>query len=536
TEVGLTDTFAMNLPGTIHAECEEEEITLWARLNQGDYISTTDDSLEFTPDNVGNVQAIISKSGYNLYEEIYPVIIAYGTVAGTVTSMEGDPLSEVEVRFYNAGAIPDSTEPIAMAETNSSGIYEVSEELPVDYYDIYIEEFGFMPYQELNYFLAYGENEHDIMLEPSPQITFHGRIYDENGPVTGSKIVYSLSDTGEPYDTVDVPMSRYSASLPIFTYDVYVSCPGHVPFRGELEVNAELLSVDYELGIAALFSDFEEDDGEFSPTPSTNAWEWGEPTAGGISAYSGVNLWATNLEGYYGVDNADWYLDSPSFTVPDSGRLYFYHYYNFEGSKGEKTLWDGGNVKLSMDGGPFTLITPVGGYDGTIIGLGESGFGGTSDGWEQVEFDLEDYAGQEVILRWHFGSDTSVNNYYGWYIDDVLVGDPTNSSQYANYNPDSVPSEPQSENIFALYQNYPNPVADQTTIRFALPTNINKAELSIYNIKGQLVKRFELDSGSKEPVKWDTTDMQGKSVANGIYFYKLSTEKAEAVKKMIVIR
>jgi hypothetical protein len=35
---------------------------------------------------------------------------------------------------------------------------------------------------------------------------------------------------------------------------------------------------------------------------------------------------------------------------------------------------------------------------------------------------------------------------------------------------------------------------------------------------------------------WDTTDMHGKSVANGIYFYKLSTEKAEAVKKMILLK
>jgi flagellar hook assembly protein FlgD len=71
---------------------------------------------------------------------------------------------------------------------------------------------------------------------------------------------------------------------------------------------------------------------------------------------------------------------------------------------------------------------------------------------------------------------------------------------------------------------------------FSLPAGTDKAELSIYNIKGQLVKRFALDPSSKEPVMWDTTDMHGKSVANGIYFYKLSTEKAEAVKKMIVIK
>jgi len=537
TDFGLENSFAMNMLGTIHAYCIEDETTLWAKLNDNEYISTTEDSLEFTPDELGTVYAIISRSGYNLYQEEFPVIIAYGTVSGIVTESEnGDPVSDIEVKFYEQGANPTTDDPLFTDITNANGLYEITEDQPVDYYDIYINEWGFNPYEELNYFLGYGSNSHDIVIDPVETAVVHGRIYDENGAIGNTTITYYRSDNGEPYDTVYVSMSgRYSTCLPYFTYNVYVSAPDHVPFRGSIPVDCDL-TVDYSLGLAALFSDFEDNDGDFSPTPQTNAWEWGEPTAGGISAYSGINVWATNLDGYYS-NSVNWYLDSPEFTVPDNGILNFYHYHNFEGSKGEKTLWDGGNVKISTNGGTsFNLITPEGGYDGTISALGQSGFGGTIDDWELVEFDLSNYENDDVILRWHFASDGSVNNYYGWYIDDVLVGDPNSSEQIIH--PHVSVGNIQETNKFALNQNYPNPVVNSTNISFSLPKNADNVELKIYNIKGQLVKKFKMQNAKcgMNSMVWNGRDNSGKPVASGIYFYKLSIDKTEIIKKMIILR
>ena len=157
-------------------------------------------------------------------------------------------------------------------------------------------------------------------------------------------------------------------------------------------------------------------------------WEWGVPTSGPGSAHSGTNVWATKLTANYS-SSSDSRLETDGidlYTVSQA-TLTFWSWYSFEGTS---THYDGGNVKLSLDGGPYGLITPVDGYDGTIstsnVGIpGEQGFAGPSTGnfWHQETFDLTPYAGHKVQLRFHFGSDGSVT-YPGWYIDDLMVTAP----------------------------------------------------------------------------------------------------------------
>ncbi len=106
--------------------------------------------------------------------------------------------------------------------------------------------------------------------------------------------------------------------------------------------------------------DFEPDDGGFVQTG--DVWEWGTPTSGPGAAHSGVNLWATMLAGDY-PNSANATLDIPPITLAASkpyAMLSFWHWYYME------TNYDGGNVKVSTDGGAtWTVVTPVGGYDGT---------------------------------------------------------------------------------------------------------------------------------------------------------------------------
>jgi len=89
-----------------------------------------------------------------------------------------------------------------------------------------------------------------------------------------------------------------------------------------------------------------------------------------------------------------------------------------------------------------------------------------------------------------------------------------------------------------LQQNYPNPFNPQTTINFTLKDNIHSLNLSIYNIKGQLVKtlyRGALQKGQYNLV-WDGTNDSGKQVSSGIYFYKLSNGKETQQKKMVLMK
>jgi subtilisin family serine protease len=177
---------------------------------------------------------------------------------------------------------------------------------------------------------------------------------------------------------------------------------------------------DFEI-VEEFVWDFEQDDGYFTPTG--DVWEWGAPTSGPGGANSGVNVWATVLDGNY-PNSMDATLDIPQITL-DANKPYalfsFWHWYYIE------TNWDGGNVKVSTDGGAtWDIVTPVGGYNGTArsgnAGIpGEPCFTGyNNDYWHEVQFDLSAYAGQSIMLRFHAGSDGSVQR-TGWYVDDVRL-------------------------------------------------------------------------------------------------------------------
>jgi len=90
-----------------------------------------------------------------------------------------------------------------------------------------------------------------------------------------------------------------------------------------------------------------------------------------------------------------------------------------------------------------------------------------------------------------------------------------------------------------LNQNYPNPFNPSTTISFSINTkSIENAELVVYNMKGQRVKKLiseSLPSGSYTAI-WNGTDEQDKSVSSGLYLYKLKVGNYTQTKKMIMIK
>ncbi|MEC7713092.1 MAG: CARDB domain-containing protein, partial [Candidatus Thermoplasmatota archaeon] len=91
--------------------------------------------------------------------------------------------------------------------------------------------------------------------------------------------------------------------------------------------------------------------------------------------------------------------------------------------------WDGGNVQITTDDGEtWEVINPDGGYpDDAVVGLdNEPGYTGTSgEGeevtWETATFSLANYSGDDVRFKFRFGTDSSVEAYEGWYIDNVEV-------------------------------------------------------------------------------------------------------------------
>jgi len=90
---------------------------------------------------------------------------------------------------------------------------------------------------------------------------------------------------------------------------------------------------------------------------------------------------------------------------------------------------------------------------------------------------------------------------------------------------------------FALSQNVPNPFNPTTDISFALPTD-SKVSLSIYNVLGQHVKTLVDDymRAGNQTITWDGTDATGRTVASGVYFYKLNANDFSSTKKMMMLK
>lgn len=199
---------------------------------------------------------------------------------------------------------------------------------------------------------------------------------------------------------------------------LYASAEAKDNYDEVLRVEAhpcELVSVVYDW-------DFSVSDHGFTPAICAGGlpvWQWG---AEAVIPGAPANVWATVLNGNY-PNLAGESLIAPAFTVtPDASLMEVWHFVHIE------TNWDGGNVKVNGQ-----IIEPMvaGGYTHTMNSApvcvagqrGWSGFGweGPSQVWLQQCFDLSDYMGQEIVVQFDFGSDSSVM-YPGWYLGYVKVG------------------------------------------------------------------------------------------------------------------
>ncbi len=130
------------------------------------------------------------------------------------------------------------------------------------------------------------------------------------------------------------------------------------------------------------------------------------------------------------------YIESPVINIPAGAapQLAFDHWVATEAA------WDGGNLKMSVNGGAFNLVSSArfdfNAYNGTLTSAGQgndnplagqTAFTGTDGGsvggsWGQSQVDLSALAGggDDIQLRFEMGLD-GCNGVIGWYVDDVRV-------------------------------------------------------------------------------------------------------------------
>lgn len=127
------------------------------------------------------------------------------------------------------------------------------------------------------------------------------------------------------------------------------------------------------------------------------------------------------------------HFDSPSFTMPDEdGSVVL----RFDHHVATQPVADGGNLKISRNGGPFELVPTAAfrfnAYNGTLDFTsnplsGQAAFTGSDPGvatgtWVSslVELDTVADPGDSIVLRFDFGVD-GCNGLFGWFVDDVQV-------------------------------------------------------------------------------------------------------------------
>ena len=90
---------------------------------------------------------------------------------------------------------------------------------------------------------------------------------------------------------------------------------------------------------------------------------------------------------------------------------------------------------------------------------------------------------------------------------------------------------------YGLFQNAPNPFNPSTSISYQLPKT-GRVSLAVYNVLGQEVRALldaDLEAGRYDVV-WDGRDNWGRSLASGIYLYRIQAGRFSEVRRMTLLK
>ena len=259
-------------------------------------------------------------------------------------------------------------------------------------------------------------------------------------------------------------------------------------------------------------------------------------------------------------------LDEPFRVSGNFPTLRFYHDYETEPG------FDAGLVEIStddgfnwVDAGPLFIRNDYVGdmAYGTFAEANRNGFWGDSNGFIPSYVDLRSFIGQDIILRFRYGTDrlnptigTDSNGtpifeqFDGWRIDDVEYLD------LLSYNGQACLSVADSggeicaiapeggtfievgqmstavdnlEDSGLVFTVFPNPAGDYLNIRLSQETSDN-GTLSLFNANGQQLQSQAVQlNANSQLIPLNVSQLPG-----GFYFVEVRTGEGVAVKKVIL--
>jgi hypothetical protein len=221
-------------------------------------------------------------------------------------------------------------------------------------------------------------------------------------------------------DVSGIPEDTYTLETPLSTATCYYWRAAAENACGANDWTETSRFATVALGIA-FADDMESGDGQWSHQADNGDDDWELSTA---RPNSPTHSWFVP-----DVDTiTDSYLwNTTPVAIGPGSMLTFWHWFDLE------TGYDGSVLEISTDGGSnWTDLGPyitANGYNGSLSDTygnplgGRQAWTGQQDTWVQVEVDLYAFAGEDALIRWRLGCDSSVSD-VGWYIDDVAITAP----------------------------------------------------------------------------------------------------------------
>ena len=326
---------------------------------------------------------------------------------------------------------------------------------------------------------------------------------------------------------------------------------GDIAYEEEVIITYSL-STDPDLySIRRYYEDVEGDISEwgydtFFPEDITNNWQFSTNNSNsGAKSFFVLNIGVPSVEALV--------LTEPIMVDGDNPVLRFYHNYNTESGEdaGLFEITTGDPTELS------TLWTNLGDnmfrgeYPWQVEYLTFStpnlfAFSGDSDGWVSTYADISEYAGQEVYIRYRFGTDDAVSD-VGWYVDDIEFMNMVNynsevcisstEGDMACFTPEGRGTiiesqlmtstfEPVGENLTVAV--YPNPAKDLVHVHMN-PSEATDVQITLYSVDGRLLQSKAVKVVGEMDVPMDVSNL-----AEGFYFLHINAEGDVYTEKLVI--
>ncbi len=350
----------------------------------------------------------------------------------------------------------------------------------------------------------------NVNMQPLPRHTLELRLIDETaGPIAGRVFL-----DGEFPRWIDVPNGQAVIEVPEGDYQLMAiaNAPGHLILWRSVHI-AGNHSEWFTLPATdpSFSADFNAGLGGWAVGGTGDAWRAATDTSAQNS--SGTLTTEPALSLYTGGQYANNLNTWAQYPAP---------IHLGDGNTAILSFWRRGRLDVPFD----SLIVEVSSDESTW--LQAAGYSDLELPWTQSFVNLSAWAGQDILLRFRFKSDSVLGD-YGIHIDNVALFTGTDTA---------VPERPAGPVFsYKITGAYPNPFNPQTTIAYevAAPGNVT---LVVFNTIGQEVRRFNthaLAAGAQR-LAWDGTTTQGAPVSSGLYFVQLQAGNALATHKLMLLR